>query len=270
MKENYQEAYRLIRLKEGGVSNRSKEADPGGLTKWGVTQATYDNFRKSKGSVTKAVTHMTEEECSLIYEREYAKPIRFNELPSGVDYFLFDTAIHSGTTRASKLLQRALGVAQDGRIGVQTLSALNSRMNHPEAFLKELYDTRMAFMKSLKNWKHNANGWTNRLKFVHKNALSMALKRPILVADAVEPNTSSKAEGEQTLVASISDSTRSKAAVTGALGLVTSVATEVGDAVGATTSLFSFTKYAALIGLLVALGAFIYIIYRRSKSVGKD
>ena len=48
-------------------------------------------------------------------------------MPLGVDYIYFDMAVNAGPARAAILLQRALGVTADGRIGpVTAVSSLTT------------------------------------------------------------------------------------------------------------------------------------------------
>lgn len=275
MKDNYKLAYSLIRESEGGYSNRSKKHDPGGETNYGVTKATYDAYRKRKGLPLQSVKFITEDEVYEIYSYEYAKPVRFNDLPAGIDYFVFDTAVHSGTYWAARLLQRAVGAAEDGIIGSKTLAAVGA-MPAGHLILK-LRDVRLRYMKSLPNWKHNANGWTNRINKVVKAAQAMIAGTVVPPADYAHCTGEgcAKAWGEQTLTASIKDSKRSQAAVVGGAGVaatafadMVNVAQEANTLAGPVREAFAWSQYAPMIGLLVSAAAFAYIIWHRSKSRG--
>lgn len=270
MKQNYDLAYSLIRESEGGYANRSKKHDPGGETNHGVTKATYDAYRKRKGLPVQSVKFITESEIYEIYSHEYAKPVRFNDLPAGVDYFVFDTAIHSGVTWAARLLQRAVGAKEDGFIGSKTLAAID--VMPTMQLLRKLRDVRLRYMRSLSNWQYNANGWRNRLKKVFDHAKAMVAgeaTQPVDYAHCTGEGCA-KAWGEQSLTGSIKSSTRSQAAVVGSAGVAVTAFAEMAGAVKEASAVadpvreaFAWSQYAPMIGLLVSAAAFAYILYHR-------
>lgn len=273
MKHNYELAYSLIREKEGGYSNRPKKHDPGGETNYGVTRKTYDAYRKRKGLPIQSVKLISQEEVAEIYRQEYAKPVRFDALPAGVDYFVFDAAIHSGPVRAAKLLQRAVGAEEDGFIGAKTLAAVDAMP--PMQLLLTLKDVRMRYLKTLDNWRHNARGWTSRVKFATDKAKQMVageVMQPVDYAHCTDEGCA-KAWGEQSLAASVKESKRSQAAVLGGAGVVVTAGAEILDTVNEAMTLsepvreaFAWSQYAPMIGLVVAVAAFAYIVYHRRYS----
>lgn len=108
---------------EKGDSN--DKADHGGLTHKGCTQAVYDDYRRSVGQPPRLVTQADDAEITDIYWHGYWKPIGGDTLPTPLDLVVFDTAVNSGPKMAIRLLQRALGVTDDGIIGYQTQKALH-------------------------------------------------------------------------------------------------------------------------------------------------
>ena len=215
MKSNYDLAYALIRKAEGGYANRPKKHDPGGETNYGVTKKTYDAYRRGKGLPRQSVMFISQDEVAEIYRQEYAKPVRFDDLPAGVDYFVFDSAIHSGPVRAAKLLQRVVGADEDGFIGAKTLASVAAMP--PMQLLSELKEVRMRYLKGLDNWKPNANGWTNRVNHALDNAKRMVSGEVLPQVDYAQCTAEgcAKAWGEQSFAGSIKDSSRSQAAVVG-------------------------------------------------------
>ena len=121
---------------EGGVSN--DPADRGGLTKWGVTQATYDRYRRAKGLPPQSVVKLTDAEMREIYWIYYWQPVKGDEFAYPLALALFDTAVNMGVGTAVKLLQRAINdllpqskwVAVDGVLGKQTIHAAKSLDPH--------------------------------------------------------------------------------------------------------------------------------------------
>jgi lysozyme family protein len=116
---------------EGGVSDHA--ADRGGLTKAGVTQATYETWRAKTGQVPRPVLEMTDAELRAIYLDGYWFPAGCDKLPDHLAEVVFDMAVNSGPKRAVKTLQRSLGVEGDGVIGAITLAA--ARATGPDAVL---------------------------------------------------------------------------------------------------------------------------------------
>lgn len=75
---------------EGKVSNRKKEFDSGGLTNRGITQKTYDLFRKTKKLKPKSVLQMSENERNAIIKEFYQDPVRADKLPEKISYVVTD------------------------------------------------------------------------------------------------------------------------------------------------------------------------------------
>lgn len=61
-------------------------------------------------------------EIETIYRISYWQPFA-QVLPTGLDFFFFDTAVVHGVPDAIKMMQHALGVEADGHIGVVTTQA---------------------------------------------------------------------------------------------------------------------------------------------------
>lgn len=168
MNNNFEKALALVLEHEGGYVNHPK--DPGGATNKGVTQAVYDAYRKMRGRGPMSVKFITEDELRAIYKFQYWDKVQGDFLPIGLDYAVFDFAVNSGVTRASKYLQAVLGVAQDGQIGAKTLAAIQS----PTHVINALCDRRMGFLRNLKTFLTFGKGWTRRVTDVRNHALEMA------------------------------------------------------------------------------------------------
>lgn len=169
MNRNFERALALVLKHEGGFVNHPR--DPGGATNKGVTLATFRRYVKPKGTVTD-LKALTNEQAGVVYRRQYWDAVLGAELPSGVDYAVFDFAVNSGPSRAAKYLQRAVGAKADGRIGPATLAAVR---NVPaDDLINRLCDSRLAFLKRLRTWPTFGRGWSNRIRGVRKHALEMA------------------------------------------------------------------------------------------------
>lgn len=173
MRENLETALGRVLSHEGGYVNHPK--DPGGATNRGVTQRVYDAYRKRHGEAPRSVRAITPDEVADIYKRQYWDAVKADDLPSGLDYAVFDYAVNSGPSRAMKDLQRELGFTGkdvDGFNGNRTLAAAKAA----DVFdlIERLCARRMRFLKSLRHWPTFGKGWTNRVNEVIEGAVAMA------------------------------------------------------------------------------------------------
>lgn len=169
MRENFTAALALVLAHEGGFVNHP--ADPGGATNRGVTQKVYDGWRKAQGFAVRSVRHIEAAEVEAIYRRDYWGAVRGDDLPGGVDYAVFDFAVNSGVSRATKYLQTAVGVAADGVIGPHTLAMVQ---HHERArLIQSICAARLNFLKGLGTFKTFGNGWTRRVLEVQARACGM-------------------------------------------------------------------------------------------------
>lgn len=166
----FDRALAYVLVHEGGYVNHPR--DPGGATNKGVTQAVYDDWRGRQGKAKRSVREIEADEVSAIYRRDYWDRVKGDELPSGLDYAVFDFAVNSGVNRAARFLQAVAGVAQDGAIGPATLSA--AWAGDSSALINALCDKRLAFLKGLPTWSTFGKGWSARVAGVRQHALEMA------------------------------------------------------------------------------------------------
>lgn len=159
MRQNRDLVLDWIGLSEGGYVNHPR--DPGGATDRGITQATYDAWNRAHGRPLKPVRGISKEEAREILSMQYFDTVKFDQLPAGVDYAVADYGVNSGPGRAAKVLQRVLGVDDDGVIGVMTLAALAQR--NPTDVIKAICDERMRFLRGLDTWDDFGRGWTVRV-----------------------------------------------------------------------------------------------------------
>src|ERR1017187_9811784 len=110
---NFPKSLAFVLKDEGG--NDDDPADHGGRTSRGVIQREYTAWLSEQGLSDKDVWTATDAEIAEIYHDEYWSPY-CDLFPTGIDYLYFDLAVNAGPHRAAILLQRALGVTDDGRI----------------------------------------------------------------------------------------------------------------------------------------------------------
>lgn len=170
MRSNFDKALSAVLQHEGGYVNHPK--DPGGATNKGVTQAVYDDWREDKGLAKQSVRDITPAEVMAIYKLLYWDRVKGDQLPAGVDYCVFDFAVNSGVNRASRFLQRAVGVAEDGKLGPITLRAVSAM--GADCLVDAICNARMTFLKGLKHFNVFGKGWTRRVEDVRAKAKAIA------------------------------------------------------------------------------------------------
>lgn len=171
MRANLPAAIKLIREHEGGYVDHP--SDPGGCTNYGITIGSYRRYVDPKGDCAdlKAMDPSTAEQ---IYANTYWGAVNGDGLPPGIDVMVFDHGVNAGPTRAVKLLQRLLGVSQDGAIGKLTLAAAW------EADLVDLIqhyaDARTQYYRSLSTWPKFGRGWQARVQSTEFAAVGIAVE----------------------------------------------------------------------------------------------
>lgn len=185
MLHNYDRAFELTVGHEGGFQNDKRDRGnwtsgvigKGELrgTKYGITAMTYPDL---------PIAHLTLDQAKAIYLEDFWTPSRCNDLPSGVDYLVFDAAVNHGKDRAIKLLQTAVGAVPDGALGPRTMGRINSRK--PQEIIEEFCVRRMMFYATIKTFNVYGLGWTRRAFHTHREAAN--LNSPTLDQSNVEPN----------------------------------------------------------------------------------
>jgi lysozyme family protein len=155
---------------EGGYVDNPH--DKGGPTNRGITQHVYSDWLRDRGLPDMPVKSISPAEVLSIYKSLYWNPVKGDRLPSGVDYAAFDFAVNSGTGRASRYLQQAVGVVQDGVIGPNTLAVVSAAP--ATAVIDTLCDLRLAYLRQLRDFQYFGDGWTSRISDVRVKAKAMA------------------------------------------------------------------------------------------------
>jgi len=131
-------------------------ADPGGETNYGITKRGYPNLD---------ITNLTKAEAIQIYHRDYWHPAYDRLVNEGAAIKLFDMAVNMGHKQAVKLLQRAIGVTDDGIIGPVTIRTANNTLHLIEllcqqqaAFYSMLVAKRPSLQPFLRGW-HRRAAW---------------------------------------------------------------------------------------------------------------
>ena len=172
---NFDGALRRMLAHEGGYTN--DPADRGGPTNFGITIADYRKYVKPDATAAD-VRAMRMDDAKKIYLERYWRALRCDDLPSGIDYAVFDYGVNSGTSRSGKVLRRLSGIsASSGKIDDAAIAA--AAAGDCKKLIIAICDERLAFLQSLKTWPVFGAGWARRVAEVRAAALSMAGATPI-------------------------------------------------------------------------------------------
>ena len=169
---NFAACFAVTERWEGWHQFSNDRNDPGGATWCGLTQRSYDAWRRLKGLPGQSVRRASDDEIGQIFRSEYWTQARCDDLFPGLDLVQFDIAINEGASQATKDLQRALGVTADGVFGLETLGAVQ-KVTDRAALIKAVCARRMSFWRSLKTWVYFGKGWSARGTDVETRALAM-------------------------------------------------------------------------------------------------
>jgi len=169
VKENFDAALTAILRHEGGFVNHPK--DPGGMTNLGVTKRVWEEW-VARDVDEATMRSLTPEMVKPLYKAKYWDKIKGDELPTGVDYVVFDAAVNSGPSRAAKWLQSVAGAVPDGQIGPATLRAVQAHI--PNDLIHAYQAKRLEFLKNLATWNTFGKGWGRRVAEVTSTANTLA------------------------------------------------------------------------------------------------
>lgn len=151
---NFETAFDRLLGHEGGYVDNP--ADPGGATRYGVTES----VSRANG-YTGPMREFPIEMARQIYRRKYWDAVRADDCPPEVRFDLFDAAVNSGPFQAVKWLQLAVGVTDDGQIGPKTMLAM--KLSDGALAAAKFNGHRLAFMASLPTWTTFGRGWARRI-----------------------------------------------------------------------------------------------------------
>jgi len=168
MISNFPASLALILKSEGGFVNHPR--DPGGMTNLGVTRNVWRDW-VNRDVDEAEMRSLTPELVTPLYKDRYWDACKCDDLPRGVDYCVFDSAVNMGPSRAAKLLQAALEVKADGVIGRATIAAATAV--DPVELLEAFSQGKEAFYQSLATFQTFGKGWLNRVAHVQNAAEQM-------------------------------------------------------------------------------------------------
>jgi lysozyme family protein len=147
---NFITAIERILSHEGGYVNNA--SDPGLETQWGISKRSYP---------TLDIKALTRPQAIEIYRRDFWNAMNADNMFDSVAFQTLDFAVNSGISTATRCLQRALGVADDGHFGPISIAAAAS-MSESDQIMR-LNAERLDFMRKLAVWPTFGSGWAGRI-----------------------------------------------------------------------------------------------------------
>jgi len=147
--EKFQAAVALVLEREGLLSD--DKADPGGLTKYGISKAAYPDLD---------IAALTKDDAIGIYYRDYWLRCICPSLPWHMALPIFDAAVQHGAVTAVILAQRVADTTEDGKLGPATFKAL-SKLS-PQDFVAHYQAERTLHYARQKAWERFGRGWMRR------------------------------------------------------------------------------------------------------------
>ena len=160
MPDLFEAAVDFVLAAEGGLVE--DPSDPGGLTKFGISQRAYPNLN---------IRELTIDDAKALYRKDYWDRCSCDKLPAGIAFVVFDAAVNQGVSASIRMLQRALNVNEDGVIGAATLSAAAGQT--PAAIIAEMVARRCVAYALSPLAASDGLGWFRRLAKAHQLALRL-------------------------------------------------------------------------------------------------
>jgi lysozyme family protein len=160
MPDPFEAAVDFVLTAEGGFVD--DPSDPGGLTKFGISQRAYPHLN---------IRELTIEDAKTLYRKDYWDRCSCDKLPAGIAFIVFDAAVNQGVSASIRILQRALNVKEDGVIGPATLAAAAAQT--PEGPIAEIIARRSLGYALSPLAGTDGLGWFRRLAKAHQFALRL-------------------------------------------------------------------------------------------------
>jgi lysozyme family protein len=137
----------------------------------GIEQSEYWLWLRQHGLPQVSVKQITQSEGYAIYRQGYWLPY-CPALPPGLDLEVFDTRVNQGAAEATRILQVALGIQNDGIWGPQTTHAVQAITDLPTV-IKAFTARRTAVYKQTNGFGDYGKDWLRRASEIGAEALKM-------------------------------------------------------------------------------------------------
>lgn len=138
MKTSFDKIMNFILEREGGAKITENPKDPGGLTKYGISQRAHPDVD---------IRNLTEDKARAIYRADYWDKLHGDALPYPLDMCSMDTAVNCGLSRSLDMLKRS-GDYRD--------------------FLLDRVDYYATICEKNANLRDFFRGWINRVSLLRK------------------------------------------------------------------------------------------------------
>lgn len=174
MQERFEKFFNIIELVEGGYAN--VKDDLGKETYRGICRKNYptlsmwkslDNLSSLKEKKAYTPSESELDEIKSIYHKNYYEKLKcdhFNNELLAAHIFAF--GVNAGTSRAAKLLQKVLGITQDGIVGNQTIGTANIKNGVTQSYINEILNYYNSIAKGTQ--AKFLKGWISRVNIINK------------------------------------------------------------------------------------------------------
>lgn len=167
----FNDYFNVIIKHEGGLVDHPN--DPGGTTKYGVSLLFLKDLNLEDGDIDhdgdidkEDIKVLTVEDSKELYMKFFWDPLHLEGITSDLlKLHVFDHGVNAGTRTSVKLLQRMLGLTEDGSIGKITTKKINEYQGN---IVDEYKQVRINYYLNIisKNPKLEVfkKGWINRVE----------------------------------------------------------------------------------------------------------
>ena len=169
---DFNDAWNLTMSWEGGGKLHEVPGDPGGKTRYGLSQRSYPNLN---------LENLTPGMAQTIARQDYWDKVKADQMPRALRWHIFDMAFNAGPKTAIVLLQRSINLCrqahgtfdylkEDGIIGPLTLAGSEEDLPGRLARVYRAYriehyimlaETQLQLPKFIHGWLRRAEGEYN-------------------------------------------------------------------------------------------------------------
>lgn len=131
-------------------------------TKYGVSAKSFPDLD---------IENLTMQDAASIARTKYWTPAGCDHLPEAVALCVFDFAYNAGVHESVKILQRALGLTEDGAFGSHTQAAATAE--DPRYVVSKFTAARIDAYTQMHGWNTFGQGWRDRALHTQQKALSL-------------------------------------------------------------------------------------------------
>jgi lysozyme family protein len=151
----------MVLQNEGGAQMTNDPDDPGGLTKYGISQRNHPDVD---------IANLTLDQAKKIYKEQYYDPLQIINLKDNeLKMQVFDHSVNAGISNGVSILQKLVQQPQTGKMDDNTIAAANAYTNLGEDLTSDYKDLRKVYYTSIAtgNKAKFKTGWLNRVDNTH-------------------------------------------------------------------------------------------------------